>query len=133
MSQPVALITGTSTGIGLSTAIYFARAGYTTIATMRDPTKADALRARASKGGVSVNFAKLDVQDDSSVEICVADVLKQHGRIDVLVNNAGAGMLGSTEQTPLAAAQRTLDINFFGVWRCTQAVLPAMRAAKAGR
>jgi NAD(P)-dependent dehydrogenase (short-subunit alcohol dehydrogenase family) len=100
---------------------------------MRDVNKAAALNQKADAEGLTLEVAKLDVQDDASVQSCVADVLRQHGRIDALVNNAGAGMLGSTEQTPADAVQRTMDINFFGVWRCTQAVLPTMRAARSGR
>jgi NAD(P)-dependent dehydrogenase (short-subunit alcohol dehydrogenase family) len=132
-TKRVALVTGTSSGIGLSAAIYLARAGFHVVATMRDVNKAAALNQKADAEGLTLEVAKLDVQDDASVQSCVADVLRQHGRIDALVNNAGAGMLGSTEQTPADAVQRTMDINFFGVWRCTQAVLPTMRAARSGR
>lgn len=131
--SPVALITGTSTGIGLSAAIYLAREKFSVIATMRDPSKAQALQSRATKEGLAIEIAQLDVRDDVSIQRCVARVVDQHGRIDLLVNNAGAGLLGSTEQTPMDALQRTMDVNFFGVWRCTQAVLPVMRAAKSGR
>ena len=134
MSQKsVALVTGTSSGIGLSCAAALARAGFTVVATMRDVAKADALRQRAAKEGVEVQIARLDVQDEASIRACVADVLSKYHRIDVLVNNAGAGALGSTEQLPTDALQRCMDVNFFGVWRCTQAVLPAMRMARSGR
>ncbi len=132
-AQRVALVTGTSSGIGLSTAIYLARHGFQVVATMRDLSKADALKQRAASEGVSIDLRRLDVQDDNSVGDCVAEVVKEFGRVDVLVNNAGAGFLGSTEQTSMNALQRTMDINFFGVWRCTQAVLPIMRAARSGR
>jgi NAD(P)-dependent dehydrogenase (short-subunit alcohol dehydrogenase family) len=100
---------------------------------MRDITKANALQNRAAAEGVAVSVRSLDVQDDSSIRACVDAVLKEFGRIDVWVNNAGAGFLGSTEQTSASALERTMDINFFGVWRCTQAVLPIMRAARSGR
>jgi NAD(P)-dependent dehydrogenase (short-subunit alcohol dehydrogenase family) len=132
-AQRVVLVTGTSSGIGLSAAIYFARVGFKVIATMRDTTKAGALQNRAAAEGVVVDVCRLDVQDDDSIRACVDGVMKEFGRIDVLVNNAGAGLLGSTEQTSTSALQRTMDINFFGVWRCTQAVLPIMRAARSGR
>lgn len=132
-TQRVVLITGTSTGIGLSAAIHFARNGYQVIATMRDVTKAQALQNRATSEGVNVSVRRLDVQDEGSVAECVANVMRDYGRLDVLVNNAGAGQLGSTEQTPMTAVQRAMDINFFGVWRCTQAVLPIMRSARSGR
>jgi NAD(P)-dependent dehydrogenase (short-subunit alcohol dehydrogenase family) len=110
-----------------------ARAGFKVIATMRDLTKADALRERAAAESLAIDIRRLDVQDDLSIQTCVGAVIKEFGRVDVLVNNAGAGLLGSTEQTSMAALQRTMDINFFGVWRCTQAVLPTMRAARSGR
>jgi NAD(P)-dependent dehydrogenase (short-subunit alcohol dehydrogenase family) len=125
---PVALVTGTSSGIGLSTCAFLAE-GYRVVATMRDPRKSDALRARVPAAEVR----QLDVQDDGSVAACLKDVLEAHGRIDVLVNNAGAGYLGTCEDTPLEDAQRVLDLNFFGVWRVTQAVLPVMRQQGRGR
>jgi NAD(P)-dependent dehydrogenase (short-subunit alcohol dehydrogenase family) len=132
-AKRVALVTGTSSGIGLSAAIYLARAGFHVIATMRDVSKAVALKQRAGAEGLPIEIARLDVQEDASIKSCVDHVLAAHGRIDVLVNNAGAGMLGSTEQTSIEAVQRTMDINFLGVWRCTQAVLPIMRTARSGR
>jgi NAD(P)-dependent dehydrogenase (short-subunit alcohol dehydrogenase family) len=130
--QRVALVTGTSTGIGLSTAIALSRGGFRVVATMRDLSKADALRQRAATERCEIDLQRLDVQDEESIRSCVAATVKEYGRLDVLVNNAGAGFLGSTEQVPMAALERTIDINFYGVWRCTQAVLPLMRAAKSG-
>lgn len=132
MSQ-IALITGTSTGIGLSTAVQMAQAGFTVVATMRNLEKAAALETRAREAGVTVHLKKLDVQDDLSVTGCVSEVLSTFGKIDVLVNNAGAGFLGSLEQTPSDALRQTMEVNFFGVWRVTQAVFPSMRAAHTGR
>jgi len=129
----VALVTGTSSGIGLSAAVLLARAGFTVVATMRDPARAAALNARAETSGITLDVRRLDVQDEASVAGCTRDVLAAHGRIDVLVNNAGAGYLGSLEQTPIDALHRALDVNFLGVWRVTQAVFPAMRAARSGR
>lgn len=103
------------------------------IATMRDVTKAAPLHKAAQAAGVMVDVRPLDVQDDASVTACVQGVLADHGHIDLLVNNAGAGYLGTLEQTSLAALRTTMETNFFGVWRLTQAVFPAMRAAGAGR
>jgi len=76
---------------------------------------------------------QLDVCDQASVDACVGATLGAHGHIDVLVNNAGAGRLGTTEQLTMGAVQATFDVNFFGVWRVTQAVLPGMREARSGR
>ncbi len=126
---PIALVTGTSTGIGLSTCALLAEAGCTVVATMRNPRKAEALRDRVP----GIELRQLDVLDEGSVNVCIDDVLEQHGRIDVVVNNAGAGYLGACEDTPLEDVQRVLDLNFLGVWRVTQAVLPTMRAQGAGR
>lgn len=129
----VALITGTSSGIGLSTAVVLARAGFTVIATMRNVNKADALRERAGREGVTLDIQPLDVSSTAAVDACVGDIVKRHGRVDVLVNNAGAGYVGTTEQTPLAEFERMMDVNFYGVVRVTKAVLPHMRAARSGR
>lgn len=129
----VALVTGTSTGIGLSTAIHLANAGFRVVATLRDPAKATALQSRATQEGVAIDVARLDVEDDESIDQCVDDVIGKYGRIDVLVNNAGAGRLGAVEQVSIDELRQTFEVNFFGVWKCTQAVLPVMREAKSGR
>jgi NAD(P)-dependent dehydrogenase (short-subunit alcohol dehydrogenase family) len=130
---PIALVTGTSTGIGLSSAVQLARAGFEVIATMRNLEKAESLRARAAAENVRLDIRALDVESDESVRQCVQGVLQRHGRIDVLVNNAGAGFLGSMEQTSPEALRRTMEVNFFGVWRVTQAVFPVMREQRSGR
>lgn len=132
-SGKIALVTGTSSGIGLSTSVQLAQQGFTVVATMRDTTKAGPLEARAQAAGVSIDVRKLDVQDDGSVTRCVQDVIQTYGQIDLLVNNAGAGYLGTMETTPTQDLQRTMETNFFGVWRVTQAVFPFMRAARSGR
>ncbi len=128
-----ALITGTSTGIGLSTAIIMAKAGFAVTATMRDTAKADALMERAMSEGLSLEVHALDVTDAASIKQSVDTILKKHGRLDVLVNNAGAGHVGTTEQVSMEELQRVMDVNFYGVWRTTQTVLPAMREARSGR
>ncbi len=131
--KSIALVTGTSTGVGLSVAILMAKAGFDVVATMRNLDKADRLRARAQEEGVQLDIRALDVESDASVRQCVEGVLQRYGRIDVLVNNAGVGFFGSVEQTPLEAARRLMEVNFFGVWRTTQAVLPSMRERRSGR
>jgi len=137
MSNPqagkVALVTGTSSGIGLSTAVQLAQHGYAVIATMRDTSKAEALEARAKEAGVNIDIHALEVQDDASVTECVEYILKTYGHIDLLVNNAGAGYFGTMEQTTMQELRRTMEVNFFGVWRVTQAVFPLMRLAHSGR
>jgi len=130
---PVALITGTSTGIGLSVAVQMAKAGFTVVATMRNLEKAGPLRARAAQEGVPLDIRALDVESDDSVRQCVDAVRQRYGGIDVLVNNAGVGFFGSLEQTPIEAARRVMEVNYFGVWRTTQAVFPEMRERRSGR
>lgn len=129
----IALVTGTSSGIGLSTAVRLVQHGFTVIATMRDTAKAGPLQIRAREAGVGLDVRTLDVQDDASVTGCVQEVIQAYGHIDLLVNNAGAGYLGSLEQTSPQDLRRTMEVNFFGVWRVTQAVFPLMRAARSGR
>ena len=129
----VALVTGTSSGIGLSTAVELARAGFLVVATMRDPRKASALQAEAAAAGVELEIQELEVTAPASINACVRSVIERHGRIDVLVNNAGAGHLGTLEQTTLEEARGVIDVNFFGVWNTTRAVLPHMRQARGGR
>lgn len=129
----IVVVTGTSSGIGLSTSVLLAQSGFQVIATMRDVARAAPLEAKANEAGVKLEIRNLDVQDDNSVHACVSDVLRSHGRIDVLVNNAGAGYLGSLEMTPSDALRQIMDLNFFGVWRVTQAVFPSMRNSRSGR
>ena len=129
----IALITGTSSGIGLSSAIQLAQAGFQVVATLRNVSKAGPLEERARGAGVSLDVRSLDVQSDMSVHTCVREVLERYGRIDVLVNNAGAGHLGSLEEVSMEELRQTMEVNFYGVWRMTQAVFPAMREARSGR
>lgn len=132
MTKKIALITGTSSGIGLSTAIALATSGDIVVATMRDLDKADALKQVAQAQDVMLELHQMDVQDQASVDRCIQDVMHDHGRIDVLINNAGSGYLGSMEETSMEELQRVMDVNFYGVWRVTQAVFPYMRHAGCG-
>lgn len=133
MAKPIALVTGCSTGVGLHTAVRLAQAKHHLIATMRDTGKQQPLLDEAAKAGVSLDVRPLDVTEQASIDACVAGIIADHGRIDVLVNNAGAGFLGSLEQTSDADLRRTMEVNFFGVWNTTKAVVPHMRAAGEGR
>jgi NAD(P)-dependent dehydrogenase (short-subunit alcohol dehydrogenase family) len=127
MPAPVAFVTGASTGIGFSTAIKLARSGFTVYAGARRLEKMEPLRAH----GVSV--VALDVTDEDSMSGAVAAVIAAHGRIDVLVNNAGYGSYGSLEEVEPAKGRRQFDVNVFGLARMAQLVIPAMRAAGRGR
>ncbi len=120
----VALVTGVSSGIGQATALRLADLGYRTFGTVREHLE--------PQPGI-IELARLDVRDRHSVEECVATVFERAGRIDVLVNSAGSAMIGAAEETTPEDARDLFETNFFGVMRVTQAVLPAMRAQRAGR
>lgn len=128
----VVLITGCSSGFGLEAALAFARRGDTAVATMRDPAKAETLRKRAADEGVEVHVVALDVTDDASVTRAVTTVRATHGPIDVVVNNAGVGYGGPVETIPIDAARELMETNFWGALRIIRAVLPDMRAQRAG-
>ena len=121
------LITGTSTGIGLETALAAAAAGWTTVATMRDPSRAGELRERG--GGLPLDVRRLDVTDDASVAAAVTGVVADHGSLDAVVNNAGSGLVGTAETLGLDRFRSAMEVNFFGVVRVVQAALPHLRAS----
>jgi NAD(P)-dependent dehydrogenase (short-subunit alcohol dehydrogenase family) len=126
------LITGTSTGIGLATALAFGRAGHTVAATMRNPQRAPELADIAAREKLPITVSTMDVDADGSVSEAIARIVKEIGPIDVLVNNAGIDRSGSVEELPLAEFRAVMETNYFGVIRCTQAVLPAMRQRRSG-
>jgi NAD(P)-dependent dehydrogenase (short-subunit alcohol dehydrogenase family) len=126
------LITGTSTGIGLATAVAFGRAGYDVYATMRNPDHAPELAAVAANERLPVKVLAMDVDDDASVGRAIAGVLADKGRIDVLVNNAGIGVDGPVEELPLSEFRRAMETNYFGALRCIQAVIAGMRERRSG-
>lgn len=126
MSTKTVLITGTSSGIGLATAVAAAERGWQVIATMRDTGKSAALDAAAEKAGVSVEVRALDVTDPASVAACVAGL----DGLDALVNNAGAGHVGTLEQDSIDDVRAVMETNFFGVLDITKAALPLLRASR---
>ncbi len=133
----VVLITGTSSGFGRVIAETLARKKYHVFATMRDIKGRNATVARqiaelAKHESLSLQTLELDVTNDSTVEPAVSKVVLQSGRIDVLVNNAGYGVMDLAETVTTAQAQRQFDTNFFGVLRMNRAVLPTMRRQKSG-
>ncbi|MFB7663623.1 SDR family NAD(P)-dependent oxidoreductase [Kitasatospora sp. NPDC056138] len=128
VSSKVVLITGTSSGIGLAAAIAAARSGFTTVATLRDPLRADALRKAAEEAGVEIDVRRLDVTDAASVAECVAGVVADHGRLDAVVNNAGAGHVGTLENESVDEVRQVMEVNFFGVVQVAKAALPHLRA-----
>ncbi len=128
----IIVVTGTSTGLGVSIAVQAAQAGHRVYATMRNLEKRAALDAAATSAGVLLEVIALDVQDSASVEAAIATVIAKEGCVDVLINNAGAGFVRSTEQATEAEVQWVMDVNFMGVMRCTKAVMPHMRKARSG-
>jgi NAD(P)-dependent dehydrogenase (short-subunit alcohol dehydrogenase family) len=125
--MPVAVVTGTSTGIGLATSVALARAGHRVHATMRSPQRAPQLAETAAAEKLPITILPMDVDDDASVSRAITQILAKAGRIDVLVNNAGVQGSGPVEEVPLAEFRRVMETNYFGVLRCIQAVLPGMR------
>ena len=128
MQDKIALVTGCSTGFGEAIALGLAQAGLTVVATMRRPENAStALKA------AGVRTIALDVTDPASRRAAVEQVLAEHSRIDVLVNNAGVALRGSVEDTPEERLRHVMDTNFHGPLELMRAVLPAMRQQRAGR
>jgi NAD(P)-dependent dehydrogenase (short-subunit alcohol dehydrogenase family) len=128
----VSLVTGTSTGIGLATAIRLAREGHTVYASMRDLERAGALRAAAKEAGVELEVIALDVDDDISIRDGIAAIFEREGRVDTLINNAGIDEGDCFEETSVDTFRAVMETNFHGVVRCIQAVLPGMRARRSG-
>jgi NAD(P)-dependent dehydrogenase (short-subunit alcohol dehydrogenase family) len=129
-SEPVVLVTGCSSGIGLACAVALAGAGHQVVATLRGPGRGDRLRAAAGEAGAVLDVRQLDVTDDDSVERCVAGLVAEYGRLDSVLNNAGAGHVGTTEQDSLEDLRRVMEVNFFGVARVTRAAMPHLRASR---
>jgi NAD(P)-dependent dehydrogenase (short-subunit alcohol dehydrogenase family) len=125
-------MTGSARGIGKAAVLAFAGRGDTVVATVRNPSTADELRAAAAAATGRIEVVGLDVADGAAVDEVMGDVLERHGRVDVLVNNAGAPFTATLEELTIEDIQRSLEINFLGVARTTKAVLPSMRAAGSG-
>jgi len=125
------LITGTSKGIGYETALMFARAGHHVFATMRNPAQSD-LGAVAAKENLPIAISVLDVDSDESVRSGIGKIIAEHGRIDVLVNNAGVEAYGAVEELPLTVFRSTMETNYFGCIRTIQAVVGHMRERRNG-
>ena len=135
--QKVILVTGSSNGIGRLTVETLARQGHTVYASMRDANGRNAavrteLQQLTKEDNLDLYVIELDVTDDTSVEKAVADIIKNAGRIDVLVNNAGVMNIGITEGFTLEQVQRQFDVNFYGAVRTNRAVLPHMRQRGQG-
>lgn len=133
IKEKVAVVTGSSSGIGLETALTLARNGFLTYSTMRNLAKSDNIKAVADKDHLPIRIVQLDVTDDTSVNHAVQSIIKETGRIDILVNNAGYALSGAFEDLSLEEIKNQYDTNFYGIIRTSQAVLQLMRKQRSGR
>lgn len=128
----IVVITGTSKGIGFESALAFARAGHTVLATMRNPLRSPELAEIAAREKLPITISAMDVDSDESVRDGFKAIHLEHGPIDVLVNNAGVEKAGSIEELPLSEFRAVMETNYFGALRCIQAVVPDMRLRQSG-
>lgn len=130
--KKVAVVTGSSSGIGLEISLLLARNGFYTFATMRNLDKSKAISNLKEKEKLSLEILQLDVDDDESVKEAIQKIINEQERIDVLVNNAGYGLVGPFEELSVEEFKEQFETNVFGVIRVTQAVLPIMRRQRNG-
>jgi len=130
--EKVALVTGSSSGIGLETVLSLARDGYHTFASMRNTEKAGELQHAAKKENLPIEVIELDVDKEESVISAIKKVVEDGGRLDVLVNNAGYGQFGCTEDVSVNDFRKQFETNFFSIVRIIQEVAPIMRKQNSG-
>lgn len=130
--QKVALVTGSSSGIGFETSLALAREGYYTYASMRDTKKSKQISEIAKKENLPISVIELDVDKPQSVKSAVSQIVKEKKRIDVLVNNAGYGIFGCLEDLSIEEIKEQFETNFFSIIRMIHEVAPIMRAQKDG-
>ncbi len=131
-NQKVAVITGSSTGIGFETSLMLARNGYFTYATMRNTQKSKEIERITQQENLPIRIVEMDVNNDNSVKTTIKRIIRERNRIDVLVNNAGYGLFGALEDLPMEEIKRQYETNVFGVIRVSQNVLPIMRSQRYG-
>lgn len=131
-NKKVAVVTGSSSGIGLETSLLLARNGFYTYVTMRNLDKSKTITDLKQKEKLSLEVLKLDVTTDESVKEAIHKITNEQGRIDVLVNNAGYALVGPFEELSIEEFKEQFETNVFGVIRVTQSVLPIMRRQKCG-
>lgn len=132
MMHQVALITGCSSGIGYETALMLARNGYHTFATMRNVKKSNSILKTSEEENLPLKVLELDVNDVRSIERAINQVKNEAKRIDILINNAGYGLVGFFEDLSLDEIRNQFETNFFGVLNITKKVIPIMRSQKSG-
>jgi len=131
-TKKVAIVTGSSSGIGFETSLMLAENGFTVYATMRDLSKSEKISKIAYDENLSIHVRQLDVTSENSVDGAISDIVKQEGQIDVLVNNAGYGLVGPAEELSIDELRDQFETNLFGVLRITKKVLPIMRKNQHG-
>jgi NAD(P)-dependent dehydrogenase (short-subunit alcohol dehydrogenase family) len=131
-NHKVAVVTGSSTGIGYETSLILARNGFLTYATMRNLNKSENIKMVVAKENLPIQIKQLDVTEDVSVKNAIRSISSEAGHIDVLVNNAGYGLNGAFEDLAMDEIKAQYETNVFGLIRTTQAVLPIMRRQESG-
>lgn len=130
--EKVAIVTGSSSGIGYETALAFARDGFYTFATVRNSKKGEKISQVAKKENLNIEIIELDVDDEKSISAAIEKILAKKQRIDVLVNSAGWGLFGSVEDVSMKDFRAQFETNFFGIISIIQKVAPIMRKQGAG-
>jgi len=131
--QQVAVVTGSSSGIGFETSLLLARNGIYTYATMRNRSKSEEILANARKDNLPLKTLHLDVTNEKSILEAIIKIIAEKGRIDILVNNAGYSLFGPLEQLQINEIKEEFETNFFGIIKLIQSVLPTMRKQRYGR
>jgi len=130
--EKIAVVTGSSSGIGFETSLALAREGYFTYATMRNLGKAEEIKKISENEGLPLKVIELDVDNEQSAENAIKSIIDEKERIDVLVNNAGWGLWGTAEDVSLDEFREQFETNFFSVVRIIQKVAPVMRKQGSG-
>jgi short-subunit dehydrogenase len=131
-NKKVAIVTGSSTGIGYETCLALAHNGYLTYATMRNIKKSKEIERISIENNLQIKIIEMDVDKDDSVKNAIENIINENGQIDILVNNAGYGLFGALEDLALSEIKSQFETNVFGVIRVTQNVLPIMRRQRSG-
>ena len=131
-NQKVAVVTGSSTGIGYETSLALANNGYLTYATVRDIQKSKEIERIAHVKNIPLKIVEMNVDNDNSVKDAIEKITSEYGRIDILVNNAGYGLFGALEDLEMTEIKKQFETNVFGIIRVIQNVLPAMRLHRTG-
>jgi short-subunit dehydrogenase len=129
----VAIVTGCSSGIGLETALELARKNYKVYATMRNLSKKTELKEKSDSENLEIECIGLDVNDENSVKNAILNILENENHIDVLVNNAGYGIIGSIEDTSVKETKEIFNTIYFGAIRMIQNILPEMKKQSSGK